>query len=84
MMNNAGRVISIALGMAIISSSITQDALRGLFTGTKVGSKEIAVDHFISGMKTVFLISFVISLIAAVISYMRGKEQRLGHVSMKE
>lgn len=74
MMNNAGSVISIALAMAIISSSITQQALEGLFTGTQVGSKGIAVDHFISGLRTAFLISFIISLIAAVISYMRGKE----------
>ncbi len=84
MMNNAGSVISIAISMAIISSSITQEALQGLFTGTQVGSKGIAVDYFIDGLKTAFLISFIISLIAAVISYLRGKEQRHGHLLMEK
>lgn len=34
----------------------------------------IAVSHFISGLRTVFMISFVFSLIAAIISYLRGPE----------
>ncbi len=76
MMNNAGSVISIALTMAIISSSIDPKALQGLFTGTQVGSEGIAVDHFISGLQTAFLISFIISLLAAVISYLKGSEPK--------
>lgn len=74
MMNNAGSVISIALAMAIISSSITPEALQGLFAGTQVGSKGIAIGQFIGGLRTAFLISFIISLIAALISYLRGAE----------
>lgn len=74
MMNNAGSVVSIALAMAIISSSIDPAALQGLFTGTQVGSEGIAVSHFIAGLKTAFLISFIISVFAAFISYLRGKE----------
>ena len=72
MMNNAGSVISIALTMAIISSSIDPKAMQGLFTGTQVGSQGIAVDHFITGLRTAFTISFLISLLAAFISYLRG------------
>lgn len=74
MMNNAGSVISIALAMAIISSSIDPKALQALFTGTQVGSEGIAVGHFISGLKTAFTISFIISLLAALISYFRGPQ----------
>ncbi len=72
MMNNAGTVISMALAMAIISSSITSEALQGLFLGTQVGSKGIAVKQFISGLQIAFAISFVFSLIGAFISYLRG------------
>ncbi len=72
MMNNAGSVVSIALAMAIISSSIDPKALQGLFTGTQVGSAGIAVDHFISGLRTVFALSCGISLLAAFISFLRG------------
>ncbi len=74
MMNNAGSVISIALAMAIISSSIDPDAMKGLFTGTQVGSEGIAVSNFISGLRTAFTISFIISLLAAFISYLRGPQ----------
>jgi EmrB/QacA subfamily drug resistance transporter len=72
MMNNAGTVISIALAMAIISSSISPDALQRLFVGTQVGSQGIDITHFISGLRITFTISFGFSLLAAVISYLRG------------
>lgn len=75
MMNNAGSVISLAISMAIISSSITPEALQGLFSGTQVGSQGIAVAEFISGLRAAFTISFIVSLIGAVISYMRGGEK---------
>ncbi|AFK86646.1 MULTISPECIES: MFS transporter [Thermoanaerobacterium] len=72
MMNNAGQVISIALSMAIVSSSITPDAMQALFVGTQVGSKGIAIAQFISGLREAFLISMIFSLIASFISYLRG------------
>lgn len=72
MMNNAGLVISMAITMAIISSSISADALERLFIGTQVGSRGIAVANFIAGLRLAFTISFGISLVAAVISYLRG------------
>ncbi|EGW40659.1 MFS transporter [Desulfosporosinus sp. OT] len=75
MMNNAGSVISMALSMAIISSSITPEALQGLFSGTQVGSQGIAVAQFVAGLRTAFMISFIMSLMGAVISYMRGSEK---------
>jgi EmrB/QacA subfamily drug resistance transporter len=74
MLNNAGTVISIALSMAIISSSISPDALQALFIGTQVGTKGIAIDQFIAGLRMAFTISFVFSLIASFISYLRGPE----------
>jgi EmrB/QacA subfamily drug resistance transporter len=72
MMNNAGTVLSIALSMAIISSSISPDAMQALFLGTQVGSSGIAVNEFVSGLRMAFTISFAFSLIAAVMSYLRG------------
>lgn len=76
MMNNAGSVISIALSMAIISSSIDLRTMQGLFSGINVGSKGIVTEKFVSGLRMAFTISFVISLIAAVISYMRGPKEQ--------
>jgi EmrB/QacA subfamily drug resistance transporter len=72
MMNNAGTVLSIAISMAIISSSISPAAMQALFIGTQVGSQGIAISQFISGLRMAFTISFVFSLVAAFISYLRG------------
>src|ERR1035437_297417 len=76
MMNNTGNLISIALSMAIISSSIDFKAMQGLFSGTQMGSEGIAVNHFISGLKMAFTISFFISMLAAFISYLRGPQPK--------
>jgi hypothetical protein len=74
MMNNAGQVLSIAISMAIISSSISPKAMQALFVGTQVGSKGIATAQFISGLRTAFTICFIFSLLAAFISYLRGPQ----------
>lgn len=74
MMNNAGNVISIGLAMAVISTSITPNALQGLFAGTQVGSEGIAVGEFIRGLRTAFTISFIFSLLAAAISFLKGPQ----------
>lgn len=72
MMINAGSVISIALTMAIISSSISPEAMNGLFVGTQVGSQGIAVNQFIGGLRLTFVISFAFSVLAAFISLYKG------------
>lgn len=74
MLTNAGNVLSIAFSMAIIGSSISPQAMQGLFTGTQVGSQGIAVSAFIGGLRMAFTISFAFSILAAAISYMRGPE----------
>lgn len=76
MANNAGSVLSIAISMAIISSSISPQAMQALFIGTQVGTKGIAIGQFVAGLRVAFTISFVFSIIAAVISYMRGTEPK--------
>lgn len=72
MANNAGNVLSIAISMAIISSSISPSAMQALFIGTQVGSHGIAIGNFVLGLRKAFTISFIFSIIAAVISYLRG------------
>jgi len=74
MMFNAGNIISIGLSLAILSSSISQEAIQGLFIGTQVGSSGIAVTEFVAGLRIAFAVSFAFSLIASFISYLRGKK----------
>jgi EmrB/QacA subfamily drug resistance transporter len=83
MMNNAGSVISIALSMAIVSSSITPQAFQGLFAGTQVGSEGIAIAQFVAGLRMAFTISFFMSLFAAFISYLRGGKAEPGSTPRK-
>jgi EmrB/QacA subfamily drug resistance transporter len=74
MLMNAGNVLSIAFSMAIIGSSVSPEAMQGLFTGTQVGSQGIAVSAFIGGLRMAFAISFAFSVIGAALSFMRGPE----------
>jgi EmrB/QacA subfamily drug resistance transporter len=76
MMNNGGNMISIAFSMAIISSSVDAVAMQALFAGTQVGSQGIAIDGFINGLKLAFAISCIISIVAAIMSYMRGSNKK--------
>ena len=75
MMSNAGALLSIALSMAIISSSISPDAMQALFLGNQIGANGIAINEFVSGLRMAFTISFVFSLTAALMSYLRGPKQ---------
>lgn len=77
MATNAGNVLSIAISMAIVSSSISPKAMQALFVGTQVGSKGISVGQFVGGLRIAFTISFIFSIIAAVISYLRGNEPEI-------
>jgi len=72
MMNNTGSVLSIAMTFAVVSSGMTPDALAGLFSGTQIGPKGIFIAVFIRDLRIAFMICFVISIVAAVIAYMRG------------
>jgi len=76
MMNNLGNVISIALSMAIISSSMKGGAMQRLFSGSHTVSNGIDANNFIAGLRKVFLISFIISILAAILSYLRGPQPK--------
>jgi len=81
MLANAGNVLSIALSMAIIGSSVSPEAMQGLFLGTQVGAQGIAVGSFIGGLRLAFTISFGFSILAAALSYMRGPAPKWNNTS---
>lgn len=72
MLNNAGLLISMALGLVLTTASMTPGTMQGLFAGTQVGSHGVSVHLFIAGLHRAFWLSFCISIIAAVVSFMRG------------
>lgn len=73
MLFNAGSVVSLGLALAILSSAISPTALTALFLGTQTGSSGVAIGEFIKGIRLVFVISFIMTLIAAFISALKGK-----------
>jgi EmrB/QacA subfamily drug resistance transporter len=75
MMNNAGMVISLALGVATIGTSMSTQTLMNLFIGTQVGTQGIVVSQFLAGLQRTFWLSFFISVIATVVALMRGRHQ---------
>jgi len=70
---NAGNVLSLGLALAIISSAIPLAILTNLFLGLQVGSKGVAIEEFITGIRIVFTLSFILSLLAAFFSARKGK-----------
>ncbi|MDI3299412.1 MAG: MFS transporter [Bacillota bacterium] len=72
MANNLGMMISIALSLDVMSSTMRPEALQGLFSGVQVGSAGIAVADFVHGVQSVFWLSVAISLLAAFLSLLRG------------
>lgn len=84
MFTNAGNVFSIAISMAILASSVSSEAMEGLFMGTQVGSTGIAVESFIGGLRLAFAISFGFSILAAILSYMRGPAAKWEKDTCKE
>jgi MFS family permease len=76
MMNNAGSVISIAMTFAIVSSGMTPKAMTALFAGVQIGSEGIIIDTFMRDLQMAFFVSFLVSVAAAIIAYMRGPAPR--------
>ncbi|MBV4425473.1 MFS transporter [Clostridium tyrobutyricum] len=83
MFMNAGMVLSIAISMAVISSSISPAAMQALFVHSHVSAGSIASNQFISGLRVAFTISFIFSLFAAFISYLRGPAPKWNSQSAK-
>lgn len=72
MMNNAGMLVSIAMTMALTASSVNAQVMQGLFAHTGISVDQAAISGFVHSLHVAFMISFVISLVAAGISLLRG------------
>jgi EmrB/QacA subfamily drug resistance transporter len=72
MMNNAGTLVSMAMVLALISSSMSAQAMQGLLTHTQVGAQGIVVSSFLTGLHRAFWLSFIVSIAAMVASLLRG------------
>jgi hypothetical protein len=69
-------VASFALSLAVAASSLPRDVMMQLFVGNNVTLGSAPMQAFVTGMHNAFYVSTVLVLIAAGISFMRGKEDR--------
>ncbi len=75
-LRQAGMVTSFALSLAVAASSLPRDVMMQLFVGSNVALGSAPMQAFVTGMHSAFLVSTVLVVIAAGISFVRGKEDR--------
>ena len=75
-LRQAGMVTSFALALAVAASSLPRDVMMQLFVGNNVTLGSAPMQAFVIGMHKAFLVSTILVLIAAGISFVRGKEDR--------
>jgi hypothetical protein len=71
-MITCGFLLSLGIAFAILASSIPLSALQSLFAGLPISAGQVNVDLFMGAMHKCFILMTIVSLIAAVPSFMRG------------
>ncbi len=72
MLNNTGSMLSIAIVFPLALSKIPFQAIQQVFiTGGGMGHFASAIPPFLSGLHFAFLVSFVLSVIAAIVAALR-------------
>lgn len=72
----AGMVTSFALSLAVAAASLPKDVMFKLFVGTNVVLGSAITQSFVIGMHSAFVVSVGLIILAATISFVRGKEDR--------
>ena len=75
-LRQAGMVTSFALSLAVAASSLPRDVMMQLFVGSNVALGSATMLAFVTGMHSTFWVSTILVIIAAGISFVRGKEDR--------
>ena len=70
---NAGQLFSMAMSFTILSTAMGAGRLSGFLAGVDVSSAAIGHEAFAHGLTEAFTVSTVLSFIAAILSYMRGR-----------
>ncbi len=75
-LRQAGMVTSFALSLAVAANSLPKSIMMQLFVGTNVSMGSTLMRSFVLGMHSAFTVSIILCLLAAVLSYIRGRENR--------
>jgi MFS family permease len=72
MLVQSGFVISIALAIGLVTSSMDPQVMLAVFSGTQVGSQGIDLAPFINALHLAFFAGVIASAAGAVVSWLRG------------
>lgn len=77
MLNNTGQMLSIAIVFPLALSKVPFDAIQQVFiNGGGMGNFSSAIPPFLSGLHLAFLVSFALSIIAAIVAALRPTHGR--------
>ncbi|MCL4383670.1 MAG: MFS transporter [Candidatus Marsarchaeota archaeon] len=76
MLGNVGMVISFVLALTVIAGSISRSTAFAIFSGNTISLSITQSINFIKGMDSAFFASIIVLILAIVLSYIRGKEDR--------
>jgi EmrB/QacA subfamily drug resistance transporter len=71
-----GMVIGFALSLAVAAASLPHDAMLQIFVGTNITLGSQILQNFVLGIRSAFLFSVCLCLLAALFSLARGREDR--------
>jgi len=75
-LRQTGMVTSFALALAVAAGSLPRRVMMQLFVGTNVRLGSATMQAFVVGIRNTFVVSAALCVIAAGLSYVRGKEDR--------
>jgi MFS family permease len=75
MLMQSGFVVSIALAIGLVTSSMDPKVMVAIFSGEQIGGQGISLAPFMNALHIAFLAGLVASLLGAVASMMRGEHR---------
>jgi EmrB/QacA subfamily drug resistance transporter len=75
-LRQTGMVTSFALSLAVAASSLPREVMMKLFVGTDVALGSATMQAFVVGIRTTFVVSAALCVVAAMFSVVRGREDR--------
>ena len=84
MLQNTGAVISIAFVLAIVTAAVPKDVLFKIFSGLAAGLTNAQLSPFIDNMHTALWVLAATSVLGAVVSLLRPKDEGVKAVPVRE
>ena len=75
MLMQSGFVVSIALAIGLVTSSMDPKVMVAIFSGDQIGGQGISLAPFMNALHLAFLAGVVASALGAVVSLMRGEHR---------